>query len=316
MNGTNLKQKMKINIDSITVFKTNFKMNPRSLENLKGKSGRAFMSAQSSNQLRTVIYNVLEATRQFKEKKASNTAPMPTAAKANATNPNAAVCVGAPVRRNNQKNKNCSLGNCIYEGCDSSECYNDVKALGTLPTLVSLALPEVTFFTLTTNFDSTELENERQVFKAFRWFCKRLECDYIWKCERDTEAHQHFHILVFSNRKYLQNDVTNLWSEARYNFDIGKGFTHHTSLDFSKVHTPISIAHYFAKQTNFPIDGKCFSMSNNMQKFKSVEISDDLRIAQLMAENDEVLSHADYFTTLRATDGAEHYENLLFSLKK
>lgn len=60
--------KLKLNIDSFTIFKTEFKMNKKSLENLTGKSKSGFMSRASSAKLRQIIYNALR-TIQIKNNK-------------------------------------------------------------------------------------------------------------------------------------------------------------------------------------------------------------------------------------------------------
>lgn len=314
---TLMKQKVKININSFTLFKTDFKMNPKSLENLTGKSKRGFMNRQSSNQLRQIVYNALETTRlqthDYEKNKNKKTEPNNALPHMRGTSPNTkldAAHVGSAsgsaqsekIEANlNESGKNTEGGKwednfpsryaqrmgkplSTENIADSSN-----KLISTLPMsgdAKPTRPPKVLFFTLTTNWDSTELENERQLFKAFRWFCKKLGHSYLWKCEKDTEAHQHFHLLVFcQDINTVTSDVTELWCAT-----IGRHLpssiernTHILPVDLSDVGTSIRLAHYFAKQTQFPIDGKIFSMSNDMQRFKPLSISDENEINKAMA---------------------------------
>lgn len=284
-------------------------MNPKSLENLTGKSKRGFMSRQSSNQLRQIIYNALETTRletikyddhkkNKKEKTVQNNA-LPSIHTPPSQRPNANArgvdCGSANVPHNQEKKTEV---NKITEGDDS-----------TLPTHEPL---KVLFFTLTTNWDSTELEYERMLFKEFRWFCKKLGHSYVWKCEKDTEAHQHYHILIFvrpidtegvtSHVKYTWMDAIN---RLRTNYDVAhyNKYRHIAAsmdvrpLDMLDDSTPICVAHYFAKQTDFPIDGKIFSMSNDMQRFKPT------------VENDpNVIKSLQYMADILAIENADNVE--------
>jgi hypothetical protein len=237
----------------------------------------------------------------------------------------------------NQKNKNTEGSNLLASENmgDSSQPVNS-----TLPTRLHHAPLNILFFTLTTNWDSTELENERMLFKEFRWFCKKLGHSYVWKCEKDTEAHQHFHLLLFVrpiDTEGVTSHVKYTWTEAisrlRNNYDVAhyNKYRHIAAnmdvrpLDMLNDATPICIAHYFAKQTDFPIDGKIFSMSNDMQRFKPTVESDPnvIRSLKYMAdvlavENADNLDASKW--TVFSSDAAleksrQHFSEVLKSLK-
>ena len=189
------------------------------------------------------------------------------------------VCVNTTVLRNDKINENTEGSKNTLGASTSANC--------TLPTAAIYA-------TLTTSFDCSELESERLLFSAFRFFLKRANLNYVWKCEKDTPAHQHFHILIFASdlSDSFLSELRCLWSRSVSKFcPSANCFFDFRQLDFDDIDTPIRVAHYFAKQTAHEIDGKLFLMSNALQPFKGILELDDRTINDLCRASEVIATY-------------------------
>ena len=110
---------------------------------------------------------------------------------------------------------------------------------------------------------------------AFRYFLKTAKAElmlsYIWVAEKSTDSFLHFHLV--GDCAHAEG-VAKWWVSACRRFGI-TAQEHNVNLEFIEGDTQFAffesakkISLYMSKGTVEKIDGKLFSMSNDMQYFK------------------------------------------------
>ena len=210
--------------------------NQKSLQNLTGKTNSGFLSDRSIRLLENTVFNYLHDDHEKQKKKSQNNSLTQTPPQ-------------NPTAQNAQRG-----GVFVSENVLRNYTHN----------------PKY-FITLTAQWNSKNLADERNLFKAFRFFLKQAQINhqlnYIWKCEKTTEEHQHFHLVGdFCHSVSL---LSKLWIYSCAKFDI---LAFDYSADFQQINNTETdykrVSRYMAKQTKSPVDGKLFSMSLSMRKFK------------------------------------------------
>jgi hypothetical protein len=118
---------------------------------------------------------------------------------------------------------------------------------------------------------------------------------YLWKVEKSSASHQHFHIVL---EEILQTEILQNWHKCGQNENIFCcPFLQTVSIIKEKDFT--KIARYMSKQTPFEVDGKLFSMSNSMQVHKSKVVKRDKKAVQKEVQFLEVLASNERYTVFK-----------------
>ena len=138
---------------------------------------------------------------------------------------------------------------------------------------------------------------------AFRHFLKTMKAEqmlsYLWVAEKSSESFLHFHLVgdcadtdtilymwQTSCRRF--GILTDNWSQ-KIEFVTDNGNFLQGWQESAK-----RISLYMSKGTEYPIDGKLFSMSNNFQQWKPQNIKRDVDKVSHLIDNQQPIYVNDY----------------------
>jgi hypothetical protein len=288
-NYNNIKHdSVKINAYNVITFKIKERtMNEKSIKNLTGKKQSGYLSKRAAYEIENTVLNFL--TR-------------------NSAAPNA-----HQVEDKKEEKPKIEITDGLPQYCitfdENTEGGYIRRDANTQPNLTDKK--RMFFGTLTADQDSTTIEGERKLFKAFRHFLKtaseQLELQYIWKCEKSTDSHQHFHIIGDGHTDSdLTKSIPMFWRNSCFknniichNYSSSVVWINESTDDFKRL------GKYMSKQTERPIDSRLFGMSNNMQKFKSTIIKRDEKKVTAIVDGLNIITETPRYTVFaKNTEGS------------